>query len=134
MDNDIYDKIADYNDWVHLERPAGGVVEMQKLQGGKMKDEIIRKKIEDIVYDKVVRTITSDQTIERLVALFESLEKENKQLQAVREAAKGLNILLLKELIIKALKDAYLPKWEYDKNINKLEGLQQALEAKGKDV
>ena len=36
MDNDIYRRIADYNDWVCLQPPAGGAVEMEKLKGGKM--------------------------------------------------------------------------------------------------
>ena len=36
MDNDIYNKIADYQDYVHLGRPAGGAMKMEKLKGGKM--------------------------------------------------------------------------------------------------
>lgn len=37
MDNDIYDKIADYNDWVHLERPPGGAVEIEKQKQKQIK-------------------------------------------------------------------------------------------------
>lgn len=114
MDNDIYNKIADYNEWVHLERPPGGVVEIEKLQGGKMKDEIkeIIKQIENnmkqnvrIDYTDILELIAEIERLENLVADYlygrsrnmEHLlikQKKIEELQAVCEAAKELNDVL----------------------------------------
>jgi len=82
MDNDIYDKIADYNDWVHLERPAGGVVEMKKLQGGKMKDEIKELKkeaLEKLGEQENPEPWFSPQEVLDVIAEIEFLETEIKQ-------------------------------------------------------
>lgn len=40
MDNDVYNRIADYNEWVHLLRPAGGKIEIEKYK---------QKQIEELI-------------------------------------------------------------------------------------
>ena len=85
MDNDIYDQIADYQEWVHLQRPAGGASEMKKLKGGKMKDnikELKKEALEKLGEQENPEPWFSPKEVLDIIAEIELLETEIKQLQA----------------------------------------------------
>ena len=132
MDNDIYRQIADYNDWVHLQHPAGGATEMKKLKGGKMKNEI--KELLEFAVEGLRTCGEADKRliwIERLIkhiplliAEIESLETEIKQLQAVREAAEAFDKTVRENC------NSPIYGWLWGDRQKALVKLQQALAAK----
>ena len=150
MDNDIYNKIADYQDYVHLEQPAGGAVEIEKLKGGKMKKERIEEIKRNLnnpnqsYYAGEGESMWKD--LKEAIAEIESLEvkikeldigliarnllkQENEQLKAVCEAAKDL----LQSIAWCCAKYPNIIKIP-ERIQEKCKHLQQALAAKDKDV